>query len=285
MEIHGRADVGKRCAVHGGVECSVGGGYHLERYSSNGRHKFHATAPHVDVTLFEATSTQPTVLGEATTNASGQFSITSPRNTSSSIFYVSADIRGGVEFLSILGPNLPATVTINELTTVAASYSMAQFYKTGVISGNSFGLQIAAGMNDNIVRTRTGESSFVLLFSPNADQSNSLRSTRSLANLLAACVHDRSVTARFLARAKQPRGPAPRTTAQALANLTRNPWQNVDAIYALTRLSSSYEPTLERMPDAWTVTVKVNDTGDDGHLYCRAWQSGIRFQRICLDHQ
>ena len=30
---------------------------------------------------------------------------------------------------------------------------MAQFYKTGVISGNSFGLQIAAGMNDNIVRT------------------------------------------------------------------------------------------------------------------------------------
>ena len=28
---------------------------------------------------------------------------------------------------------------------------MAQFFRTGVISGNSFGLQIAAGMNDNIV--------------------------------------------------------------------------------------------------------------------------------------
>jgi hypothetical protein len=104
-------------------------------------------------------------------------------------------------------------VAINELTTVAASYSMAQFDKTGVISGNSFGLQIAAGMNDNIVTIATGESSPVLTNSPNADQSNSLRSTRSLANLLAACVHDRSVTGRFLARAKQPRGPAPRTTA------------------------------------------------------------------------
>ena len=89
--------------------------------------------PHIHVTLFEATSTQPTVLGEATTNASGQFSITSQNNTSSSIFYVSADIGGGVEFVAVLGPNLPATVTINELTTVAASYSMAQFYKTGVI--------------------------------------------------------------------------------------------------------------------------------------------------------
>src|SRR5215831_5143315 len=47
--------------------------------------------PHVHVTLFEATSTQPTVLGEATTDVSGQFSITSQNNTSSSIFYVSAD--------------------------------------------------------------------------------------------------------------------------------------------------------------------------------------------------
>src|SRR5438309_11455252 len=95
---------------------------------------------------------------------------------SSSIFYVSADVGGRVEFLTVLGTRLPAMVTINELTTVAASYSMAQFYKTDVISGNSFGLQIAAGMNDNIVTSLTGESSFVLLSSPNADQSNSLRS-------------------------------------------------------------------------------------------------------------
>ena len=74
--------------------------------------------------------------------------------------------------MTVLGANLPASVTINELTTVAASYSMAQFYRTGVISGNSFGLQIAAGMNDNIVAAATGQSSAVLLSSPNADQTN-----------------------------------------------------------------------------------------------------------------
>ncbi|HEY4270966.1 MAG TPA: hypothetical protein VGM65_03100 [Candidatus Udaeobacter sp.] len=222
---------------------------------------------HVHVTLFEATTGQPTVIGQATTDESGHFSIPSPNNMSSSIFYVSADVGGRVEFLTILGTRLPATVTINELSTVAASYSMAQFYKTDVISGNSFGLQIAAGMNDNIITPVTGESSFVLLSSPNADETNSLRSTRSLANLLAACVHDGSVTSTFLDLARPPRGPAPRTTAQALADLTRNPWQNVEAIYALTKLSDSYEPVLERMPDAWTVTVKVNDTGDDAHLF------------------
>jgi len=207
------------------------------------------------------------VIGQATTDAAGHFSIQSTNNTSSSIFYVSADVGGRVEFLTVLGTRLPATVTINELTTVAASYSMAQFYKTDVISGNSFGLQIAAGMNDNIVTSVTGESSFVLLSSPNADESNSLRSTRSLANLLAACVHDASVTSTFLDLTRPPRGPAPQTTAQAVADLTRNPWQNVDAIYALTTLSDTYEPALERMPDAWTVTVKVNDTGDDANLF------------------
>ena len=128
----------------------------------------------------------PTYVGQATTDTSGRFTIPYKNNNSSNIFFVKADVGEGVEFVTILGPNLPGTATINELTTVAASYSMAQFYRTGVISGNSFGLQIAAGMNDNIVASATGQSSSVLLNSPNADQTNSLRSTRSLANLLAA---------------------------------------------------------------------------------------------------
>ena len=76
--------------------------------------------PHVQVRLFEATTGQPTVIGQATTDASGHFSISSPNNMSSSIFYVSADVGGHVEFLTVLGTRLPATVIINELTTVAA---------------------------------------------------------------------------------------------------------------------------------------------------------------------
>ena len=46
----------------------------------------------VRVTLFEATPGQPTVLGQAMTDASGQFSIRSQNSTSSSIFYVSANV-------------------------------------------------------------------------------------------------------------------------------------------------------------------------------------------------
>jgi hypothetical protein len=222
--------------------------------------------PNVHVTLFEATRALPTTLGEATTDASGRFTIRYNKNRSSTIFFVKADIGQGVQFVSVLGPNLPASVTINELTTVAASYSMAQFYRTGVIAGNSFPLQIAAGMNDNIVTSATGQSSPVLLSAPNADQTNSLRSTRSLANLLAACEDDPDVTASLFDLTTPPSGLPPHNTAEALANLARDPGQNVGAIYALTLLSNLYAPPLLIMPDAWTVTVKINDSGDDNIL-------------------
>src|SRR6266536_4725419 len=222
--------------------------------------------PNVQVTLFEATRTLPSALGQATTDVLGRFTIPYKKSSSSSIFFVRADVGEGVEFVTVLGPNLPASVTINELTTVAASYSMAQFLRSGVISGNSFGLQIAAGMNDNIVTSATGQSSPVLLNSPNADQTNSLRSTRSLANLLAACVDDPDVTASLFDLTTPPGGLPPHNTAEALANLARNPGRNVDGIYAMTLLSNLYAPPLVEIPDAWTVTFKVNDSGDDSIL-------------------
>lgn len=221
--------------------------------------------PNINVTLFEATNAHPTTLGQATTDAAGRFSIRYTRSNSHTIFFVQADVGEDVKFIAILGLDLPTSVTINELTTVAASYSMAQFFRTGVISGNSFGLQIAAGMNDNIVTSATGQSSTVLLNSPNADQTNSLRSTRSLANLLAACVNDSGVAA-SLFDLTTPGGLRPHNTAEALANLARDPEQNVDEIYALTLLSDLYAPPLVTMPDAWTVTVKVNDSGNDNRL-------------------
>ena len=118
-------------------------------------------------------------------------------------------------------------------------------------------------MNDNIASTATGSSSPVLLSSPNADQTNSLRSTRSLANLLAACVGDPDVTAALFALTTPFGGPQPGDTAQALANLARDPARSVAAIHALTLLSDAYAPSVADVPDAWTVTVKVNDSGSD----------------------
>ena len=223
--------------------------------------------PHVKVALLEATTGEPVVVGKATTDAAGQFVITSPKETSSSIFYATAEIGDGLEYVTVIGPTLPSAITINELTSVAASYSMAQFYRTGVISGNPFALRIAAKMNNNLATPETGESSPVLLTSPNADQTDSLRSNRSLANLLAGCLHDPGNTAKFFELTKTPGGSVPNTTVQALANLARNPSQNVELIYRLTKAENPYYPALLRKPDAWTMTVKVNGTGDDRFLF------------------
>ena len=235
--------------------------------------------PNVHVTLFEATTGQPTTLGEATTDASGRFTIPYTREHLNEYLLCESRRwrRCGVRHYP--RPEPAASVTINELTTVAASYSMAQFFRTGVISGNSFGLQIAAGMNDNIVASATGESSPVLLSSPNADQTNSLRSTRSLANLLAACVDDPGVTASLFDLTTPPGGLPPHNTAEALANLARDPGQNVDGIYALTLLSNLYAPPLVTMPDAWTVTVKVNDSGSDEPDFLISGPGNIAFDR------
>lgn len=222
----------------------------------------------VRVRLFEATESAPILVGEATTNRSGRFQIKTKKTRTSSIFFATARLGFGLEYVAILGPELPKkNTTINELTTVAASYSMAQFYRKGYISGNSFGLRIAAAMNDNIVTTATGASSPVLLASPNADESHSLRMTRSLSNLLEVCAEHPFLRFLFLHLTKPAGGSLPPNTAVALANLARDPGQQVGLLYLLSRFGRSYSPVLAHKPDAWTITVKVNDSGDDRFLF------------------
>ena len=220
----------------------------------------------VRVSLYEATPSEPNLLGQAITDADGAFTITTPFNTSPSVFYLEAPVSGTVELVTILGSALPAQATVNELTTVAAAYSMAQFYRTGSISGDAFGLRIAAGMNENLVSTTTGTPSAVLLTSPNADQTISLRETRSLANLLSACAESEAVTESLLTLTATGES-RPANTATALANLARNPQRNVEAVYKLTTKQNRYYPSLTRAPDAWTLAVKVNDSGDDANLF------------------
>jgi hypothetical protein len=220
------------------------------------------------VTVYEATENGPLAVGTAKTEANGSFSLDISRNTSDSIFYATASLGDGVQLVTVIGPCLPASITINELTTVAAAFSMAQFAHNGVIAGNAFGLRIASGMNDNLVSPLTGASSEVLLSSPNGDETNSLRSTRALANLLAACVQKQPCAVKTLfVLATPPHSVAPCDTFQALVNIARHPANNVVGIYTQSKALEIYQPSLENIPDAWTIAVKVNDSGSDDMLF------------------
>ena len=226
--------------------------------------------PGAEVSLYEATSGTPRLLGTATTNASGNFLIqTTPSDwRADGIFYATADVGQGLQLASIIGPFLLPFITINELTTVVAGYAMAQFTNEGVLSGDEFGLHIGAGMNDNLVSSVTGESSSVITSSPNGDQTNSWRSTLTLANLLGLFVQNGGQgIGTLFALTTPPGGDPPPNFLQALSNIARYPGHNVAQLYALATQISVYSPTLRSMPDAWTIVVKVNDTGDDDYLF------------------
>lgn len=221
------------------------------------------------VTVLEASANAPVAVGTAKTDAAGKFSLNPSGTVSDGIFYATATLGGGVQLVTIIGPDIPDSITINELTTVAAAFSMAQFAQNGLIAGSAFGLRIASGMNDNLVSPARGASSRVLLNSPNGDETNSLRSTCSLANLLAACVQSQDGAVETLfALTTPPDGTAPTDTFQALVNLARYPANNVAKIYnapAVEMYSPSLQqldPPLQQVPDAWTIAVKVNDSGD-----------------------
>ena len=262
-----RAEPGRCVRVCARRRCGRCAAFVLSGVVQSGGTASTRSLPGVPVTLLEATAVGAVVLDRATSGADGRFALTSPRDSANGVFYLSAAVDRGVDLATVLGPSLPSSATVNELTTVAAGYAMAQFTRDGAISGDPFALGLAAGMNDNVVDVASGASSPVLLGSPNGDETISLRVTRSLANLLAACVERRSATAAFLAATKQPGGPPSPTTLQALANLARDPAGSVGQIDRLTRLESLYEPALDDAPDNWSIAVKVNDTGDDGVLF------------------
>ncbi|MFL5540046.1 MAG: hypothetical protein ACJ8J0_13730, partial [Longimicrobiaceae bacterium] len=216
------------------------------------------------VTLYRAGEDAPTPLDTAHTDEQGRFSMTPSVPPGSGIFYLTAtrvDLEG-MQLVAIVGPTLAGPVTLNELTTVAAAYAFAQFTGESAISGPVSPLGVAAGMCANLAST-TGDPSAVMLDPPNADQTNSLRSLRSLANLLAWSVREGGwITLQTLTT--PPQGHAPADTFQAMVNVARHPAWHTTAIYQQSQALAMYTPALAVPPDAWTLAVKVNRTGDDG---------------------
>lgn len=223
----------------------------------------------VTVALYDAATSSHQEIGRVTTSQDGRFSIPVLGLTTDAVFYTVAFVSSTVTLMTVVGPEIHDPIVMNELTSVAAAYSMAQFARAASLQGGAPGLRIAAGMNDNLVSTSTGEPSQVLLAPPNADQTVALRSTRSLANLVAACARgDAGAQAQFLALATPPGEAAPADTFQALLNIAWNPANNAGALYTQSQgVPYVFSPPLTGPVDAWTLAVKVNDSGSDNLLF------------------
>jgi hypothetical protein len=218
------------------------------------------------VHLYKTTGGDAVLLGSTVSDDNGNFAFSVPVDQLGGVMFLTAEVSPGVDLLSIAGQTLPGSIVINELTTVAGAYAFAQFFDTTTHTiagrGTLLPLKIAAGMSADLVNDTTGGPSGLLLNSPNADQTNTLRSTQNLANLIAASVQSPDGNLSLLFDATHDRaGDAPATTTEAMVFLARNPAGNVSDVYNLSQASSRYITTLDAQPDAWTLAVKVNDTG------------------------
>lgn len=221
------------------------------------------------VTIYGADQSSAIPLGTSLTNSSGKFYINVPSaSLTHTIYYAIATKGTKTELAVILGESIPLTTTINEMTTVGAAWSMAQFFHTDPqIYGKALGLKIAAGMNDNLVSIEQGALSTVITTSPNADQTNAMRSVSSLSNLIAPCVQNIPGACTALFAATTVDAVVPTNTLQALLAIAHNPSMNVTTIFALAQMIQIYRPDLSMAPDAWTLAVKFNYTGNDNYLF------------------
>jgi hypothetical protein len=221
----------------------------------------------VAVTLYSTVARgRPLVLAASQTRRDGSFAFRYSRPRPFGVLYLIAGRGAAVRLATVLGTTpAPGRVVINERTTVATGFALAQFVHGNAITGRVPGPQNAARMARNLVDLRSGHVGFVLAGKPNGGWTPTRNTFNSLANTISHCVRS-TVRCRSLFRlARPPRGPTPRGTLEAVADIARNPWHSVRGLFALSLVRPRpYSPALQpgQRPDAWTLALRFEG---DGH--------------------
>jgi len=232
------------------------------------------------VTLWAASADTPKQLAQARTGADGRFMLSAAGAPGKdAILYLVA--KGGqpatnkgsgdnpsIALMTLLGPSLPKNVTVNELTTVASTFTAARFIKGESISGNPLGLRIAAGNVPNLVNPATGGYGKVILDPINITQTTTLANLNTLGSLISAffTVADDAWRARFLKAGTPPDGVTPKNTLEAMAGIARAPWAEAKTLYALfneaypqpkdgARRKAPFLPYLAYVPDDFALSL------------------------------
>ena len=180
------------------------------------------------VKIYQATEGVPVLLTETVTNARGQFSAILQKQGATEIRYAVA-ANGRIELMTVMAAADRPHVRINEMTTVASAYAMAQFFDGKTIAGKPLPRQGATGMFRNLAAPDRGEVSQVLRRSPNADQTNVRRLMATLSNVLADCVRNGAIDS----CAPLFTSTGGTTTLEAAISIAHNPANKVNEIFAL----------------------------------------------------
>nr|WP_294520150.1 hypothetical protein [uncultured Rhodopila sp.] len=246
------------------------------------------------VTLWSATAGDPQQLALVRSGADGRFEIASDQTPGgdTSLYLVArggtpaASAPGGdnpaIALLTVLGSRVPATVTVNEMTTVASVWTNAQFLDGAALKGPPLSLRIAAGNVPNFVDLKTGGWGEAIQGPLNSGQTPTMANFATLADLLAGCATRviPDACGKLFAAAAGPRSDSPNDTLAAAQSIARYPWYQPGRLFALldqfypvppVRMDGQPKPPNMRpvpfmpyliwAPSAWVLPLKFDGGG------------------------
>lgn len=147
-------------------------------------------------------------------------------------------------------------MVVNERTTVAAGFSLAQFAENGSVGGPAPGLPNAARMPRNMVDPSDGKLTKFFLTEPNGTSTETLSSFNSLASIIAGCVARTNDCAAFLTAASDAGGHRPTTTWQAMTLLPTNPSGHPVEVMRQVPTRPVFTPARTTAPAGWDLALK-----------------------------
>ena len=209
----------------------------------------------------------------------GNFSITNDYSCGSGNPEVYLVARGGnpgltagtdnpaIVLMAPLGPcnNLFSTtfLTVNELTTAASAWALAQFIGPGANIGapasNATGLSNAFLVANTVVNVAQGTAGGATLPATATLESAKMN---ALADALSVCVNSTGgAYCAPLFNAATVNGIAPGNIFDAAVNIVRNPGQNVAAVWSIINAQAPFVPSLAQAPNDWTLSVTYRGGG------------------------
>lgn len=237
-------------------------------------------------------------------NGNFSFQYTCPQTSGGDQMYLVAtgpETGSPVWLMTALGTcsslNPATTVTINEATTIASAFSLAQFasiaakgidigapadtttgakcnadgnwQSTGTKTCNYIGLKNAFATVQNLVDIPSGTPlSITPYYKSHAGAGAGYNFSQvpqarinALANALASCANPNSTTCTDLFTATKVGSTEPVDTLQAALNIAQNPGTNVSAIYGQTSIIAPFTPSLTAAPSDWALALVYQGAG------------------------
>jgi hypothetical protein len=217
--------------------------------------------------------------GSVTTASDGTFDIASGYTcpSSSSQVYliatggnVGSGVNNNATLMAALGNcgdlDSSTFVSINEVSSVAAVYALAQFMipgstAVGTSSTNITGLVNAFHTVANIADLATGAALATTAAGNGVVPANTIN---ALANIMEACVDTTGATSsctNLFAAATPPGGTTPTDTLSAMLDIAQNPGNNVAALFKIGPSKGLFQPSLSGAPNDWTISVEYTGGG------------------------